>query len=102
MCFAAYAGIFSYLGLASGPNRLLLHWLLVGALVINIAFLAVRFVQHRVHMRLLVVTSALATLLLGKYLFESPLLVYGGLTGLLCVVVWNSGRQTVREITPRN
>jgi hypothetical protein len=101
VCFAAYAGIFSYLGLALGPNLLLLHWLLIGAMAINVGFLAVRLVHHRVHMRLLVISSALATLLLGKYLWESPLLVYGGLAGLLCVVVWNSGRQTVREITPR-
>lgn len=88
MCFAAYAGVFSYLGLSFAPNLSALHGLLIGSLAISIVCLAVRVVQFRVSERLVIGLCAMGALLVGKYLLEIPLLTYGGLAGLCCFFFW--------------
>ena len=98
-CLVAYAGIFSSAGLVLDLKPWAVHGLLIGALLIHVVYLAVRVAQHRVDMSLLASSCALVLILLGKYLWDSSLLVSFGLGGMLCLAFWNAGRWTARELS---
>jgi hypothetical protein len=90
LCWPAYAGLLSTLGLGfliSSRNLLVVTALV---LTVAVAGLAFRGGQRRGYTPALSGVAASAAILLGKFYLESPATMYGGLGLLLAASLWNS------------
>jgi hypothetical protein len=90
LCWPAYAGLLSTVGLGFLINS---HNLLVVTalfLTVSVAALAFRAGERRGYRPALAGVAASAAILLGKFYLESPATIYGGLGLLVAASIWNS------------
>lgn len=90
LCWPAYAGILSALGLGFLINSRNLLVMTALFLTLGVAGLAFRARQRRGYGPALVGIAASATILVGKFYLESPTAMYVGVGFFIAASLWNS------------
>lgn len=92
LCWPAYAGLLSALGLSFLINARNLVAITVLFLTVAVAALAFRARQRRGYGPALAGLTASGGILLGKFYLESPAMIYAALSILIAASIWNSWR----------
>jgi hypothetical protein len=90
LCWPAYAGIMSALGLGFLASRVYLFPLTVFLLALASGSLAFRASRHRGFAPFGVGVAASATILIGKFYFDTPWVTYLSVCVLLVAAIWNA------------
>ena len=91
-CWPAYAGLLSSVGLGFLISTVYLLPLTIAFLVLALAALLFRANKRRGYGPFVLGLVAGSAVLLGKFVFESNLIVYGALGLLVIASLWNSWR----------
>jgi len=97
-CWSAYAGLSSLLGLSFVVEERYLLPLTSGLLVLALVPLWLQARRGRGYWPWLLACTAAAATLLGKFVLESDVLLYGGLASLLLASLWS---RSARARSPR-
>ena len=89
ICWPAYAGLLTSIGLGFLLSARYLLMFTSGFLLLSVAALAFRAKQRRGYAPAFLGLIAGTILLLGKFLFESGAVMYGGLGLLIVASIWN-------------
>lgn len=90
MCWPAYAGVLSTLGLGFLVSERYLLALTAGLLLFSAAALAFRAGERHGYRPALLGFAAVAAVLVGKFYFNSNVLAYTGIAFLMASSIWNS------------
>ncbi len=90
LCWPAYAGLLSAIGLSFLINARNLLVVTAMFLVLAVSALAFRARQRRGYGPALIGLAASVAVLIGKFSFESAAAMYGGLGLLIAASIWNS------------
>jgi hypothetical protein len=81
-------------------NDTVMLWVTAGALLVSVCFLAYRAKRRRGYKPFWTGVAASIFILAGKFIFDLPLLFYGGVTLLIAASLWNSWpRKVLRKTT---
>lgn len=89
-CWPAYAGVLSTLGLGFLMSSKYLFPVTAVLLLATLWSLGLRARNRRGYLPLVLGSTAAITLLVGKFVLESPVAIYGGIALLVAASLWNS------------
>ncbi len=89
-CWPAYAGLLSALGLGFLMSSTYLFPLTAALLLAVVCTMGLRAQERRGYGTVVLSFVAAATLLAGKFVFESKIMAYGGVAVLIVASLWNS------------
>ena len=101
ICWPAYAGVLTTLGLGFLMSERYLFGLTVAFLLISVGALAFRSQERRSIAPSIVGLTGIAMVLMGKFRFESMNVMYAGLVILIAASLWNSWPQRLAEPCPQ-
>ena len=90
MCWPAYAGLLTTLGLGFLMSERYLFVVTACFLMVSVAALAFRYQERRGIAPALLGVAGAAAVLIGKFHFESMAIMYAGLSVLIAASLWNS------------
>lgn len=99
-CWPVYAGLASSLGLPFVLNAAYLLPLTVLALIVAVGALGFRASRRRGYGPFVVGVVAASAVLIGKFVFDLDVAIYGGITLLVAASIWNTWPQTAAERVP--
>ena len=100
VCWPAYAGLLSSLGLGFLISAAYLLPLTIAFLTLALAALAFRAKNRRGFGPFLIGLIAALSILLGKFVLESNVTIYGGVGMLVVASVWNAWPRGERLVQP--
>jgi len=101
MCWPAYAGLLTTLGLGFLISERYLFGVTAGFLLVSVAALAFRSRERRGIAPAVLGLAAAAAVLIGKFQFESMTAMYAGLAILIAASLWNSWPRRSTESCPQ-
>ena len=99
-CVPAYAAVLGSLGIGFWNYTPYLFPLMVLSLCLVLFMLAFQARKHRGYRPFLAGLALSAVIIVGKFYWNSSLLLYSGTIGLLLVSVWNAWPKTGRDAAP--
>ncbi len=100
MCWPAYAGLLSSLGLGFLISTTYLLPVTTAFLLIAVAALGFRAKTRRGYGPMLLGVAAAAAVLFGKFFLESDAAMYGGVALLVAASLWNSWPRRTASFSP--
>ena len=100
MCWPAYAGLLTTLGLGFLISEQYLFGVTAAFLTVSVGALAFRSRERRGVVPALLGLTGAAVVLIGKFQFESMNAMYAGLAVLIAASLWNSWPQRSTEPCP--
>ena len=101
MCWPAYAGLLTTLGLGFLMSERYLFRVTAVFLLISVGALAFRYQERRGIAPAVLGLAGAAVVLIGKFQFESIVAMYAGLSVLIAASLWNSWPQRSTESCPQ-
>ncbi len=89
-CWPAYAGLLGSLGLGFLISQAYLFPLTAAFLLLALAATAFRAKERRGYGPFLLAVNAAGAILLGKFVWESNAVMYGGVAALVVSSIWNT------------
>lgn len=101
MCWPAYAGLLTTLGLGFLMAERYLFVVTSLFLMVSVAALAFRYQERRGIAPALLGVAGAAVVLIGKFQFESMAIMYAGLSVLIAASLWNSWPKRPTQSCPQ-
>lgn len=101
MCWPAYAGLLTTLGLGFLLSERYLLWVTAVFLFVSVVALAFRYHERRGIAPAVLGLAGAAIVLVGKFQFESMAAMYAGLSVLVSASVWNSWPKRSMQSCPQ-